>query len=52
VTRLQVGQPFDFQEGQELFSFAAASRPVLGRTPLPIQWLSGASSPGDKAAEA
>jgi hypothetical protein len=40
------GLGFDFQQGQEIFPSSTASRPTLGPTQLPIQWL-----PGDLSAK-
>jgi hypothetical protein len=34
------------------FLFSMSSRPILGPTQLPIQWVSGGSFPGGKAAGA
>jgi hypothetical protein len=50
VTDLRAGQPgFDSRQEQRFFSiFATASRPVLGPTQPPIQWVPGALSLGVK----
>jgi hypothetical protein len=47
VTKLRIGRPrFDSRKGQKYFLFATASRPALEPTQPPIQWVSGALSPG------
>jgi hypothetical protein len=49
VTRLRAGQwGFDSWQGQRSFLFATASRPILGPTQPPMQWISGPVSPGIK----
>jgi hypothetical protein len=49
VTRLWAGQTgFDSQQGQGVLIFAIASRPALGPTQPPIQWVPGALLPGAK----
>jgi len=49
VTRLQAGIPgFDSWLGQGILLLATTSRPVLGTTQPPIQWVQGALSPGVK----
>jgi hypothetical protein len=40
---------FDFQKEQNISLYSTASRPALGATQSPIQWVQGAISPGDKA---
>jgi hypothetical protein len=48
-TRLRAGLPrFDSWEGQGIFLFPARSRPALGPTQLPIQWIKEVISPGVK----
>jgi hypothetical protein len=43
------GRPgFDPQQRQRLFPLTSASRPALGPTQPPIQWVEGALSPGVK----
>jgi hypothetical protein len=32
---------FDFRQGQEMFYYLAASRPALGPTQHPMQWVPG-----------
>jgi hypothetical protein len=39
---------FDSWQGQEIFLFCIASRPDLGRTQPPIQWVVGAVALGLK----
>jgi hypothetical protein len=39
---------FDSREGPGIFIFITVSRPALGPIQPPIQWLSGALSPGVK----
>jgi hypothetical protein len=47
--RLQDGrQGFDSRQGQEIFLYSTASRPALGPTQPPIQWVPGELSPGVK----
>jgi hypothetical protein len=49
VTRLQAGRPgFNSWQGDETFLFATTTRPALGPTQTPIQWVLGAPSPGVK----
>jgi hypothetical protein len=49
VIRLRVERPgFDSQQGQGFFQFITTSRPALGSTQPPIQWVPGALSPGVK----
>jgi hypothetical protein len=44
------GQPgFDSRQGQEIFLFITASRPVLGSTQPPIQWVPVINRPGCEA---
>jgi len=46
VTRLRVRRPkFDSRQGQKPFLFATASRPALGSTQHPIQWVAEALTP-------
>jgi hypothetical protein len=46
---LRSGWPgFDPRQGQRIFPLTSASRPALGPTQPPIQWLPGALSPGVK----
>jgi hypothetical protein len=42
---------FDFRRGLEIFLFTTASRPVMGPTEPPIQWVPGALSLGVKRSE-
>jgi hypothetical protein len=42
------GNGVRFQSGYENFMFPTASRPALGLTDLPIEWVTGAASPGVK----
>jgi hypothetical protein len=42
------GWGFDCLHGQEIFLFLTTSRPALGRTQPPIQWVPGDISPGLK----
>jgi hypothetical protein len=42
---------FDSRQGQEIFLFPTASRPVLGPTQTPIQWAPGTLSTGVKLSE-
>jgi hypothetical protein len=37
---------FNSWQGQEIFLFSTVSRPALGPTQPPIQWVTGALSPG------
>jgi hypothetical protein len=37
---------FDIRQGQEISFSAVTSRPALGPTQAPIQWVQGALSPG------
>jgi hypothetical protein len=47
VTRLRAERPgFDSRQGQGLFFFATASRPVLRSAKPPMQWLPGTLSLG------
>jgi hypothetical protein len=49
VTRLRGGRlRFDSRQEQRNFLFASASRPALGSTQTPIQWVTGALFPGLK----
>jgi hypothetical protein len=41
-------QGFDSRQGQEIFLFSTASRPALGPTQPPTQWVAGALSLGVK----
>jgi len=43
------GSGFDSRQGQGLLLFATASRPVLGTTQSPIQWVPGLKRPGREA---
>jgi hypothetical protein len=43
---------FESPEGLGILLFTTASRPTPGSTQSPIQWVPGALSPGDKAADA
>jgi hypothetical protein len=46
---LRDGRPtFDSWQGQEIFPFTIASRPVMGPIQPPIQWTTGAISSGVK----
>jgi hypothetical protein len=46
---LRTGRPgFDFRQRQQIFLFSTASRPVLGTTHSPLQWVLGFLSPGVK----
>jgi hypothetical protein len=42
------GRGFECRQGLELFLFTTVSRPVLGPTKPPIQWVTGALSLGIK----
>jgi hypothetical protein len=47
--RLRFGRPgLGSRQGQEIFIFSAASTPSMGATQSPIQWVTGAISPGVK----
>jgi hypothetical protein len=47
--RLRTGRPgFDPRQRQRIFPLTYASRPALGPTHPPIQWVPGALSPGVK----
>jgi hypothetical protein len=39
---------FEYRPGQEIFLYSAASRPALGPTQPPSQWVAGPLSPGVK----
>jgi hypothetical protein len=39
---------FDPRQGQRIFTLASVSRPVLGPTQPPVQWVPGVLSPGVK----
>jgi hypothetical protein len=43
---------FEFRQGLEMFLVTTASRPALGHTQPPIQWVQEAFFPGDTAAAA
>jgi hypothetical protein len=43
---------FDSREGKEISLLSTASRPALGPTQSPIQWVRGGSFPRGKAAGA
>jgi hypothetical protein len=49
---LGYGLGFDSRRGLEIFLFATESRPALGPTQPPIQWVAGALSLGVKLREA
>jgi hypothetical protein len=36
---------FDFRQGQEIFLFSITSKPALGPTQPPVQWVPGPASP-------
>jgi hypothetical protein len=40
---------FDPRQGQRIFPLASVSRPALGPTQPPVQWVPGVLSPGVKA---
>jgi hypothetical protein len=40
---------FDSRRGQRIFPLASVSRPALGPTQPPVQWVPGVLSPGVKA---
>jgi hypothetical protein len=45
----RAGRPgFNSRQGQEIFLYSTASRPALGLTQPPVQWMPGALSPGVK----
>jgi hypothetical protein len=44
-----VGSGFDPRQGKLIFSAASVSRPALGHTHPPEQWVPGALSPGQSA---
>jgi hypothetical protein len=45
ATGLRAGRPeFNSRQGQEIFLYATASKPALGPTQPPIQWVPGALS--------
>jgi hypothetical protein len=49
VTKLRAGRSgIDSRQGQVYFLFATVSRPALGHTQSPIQWVSAAISLGVK----
>jgi hypothetical protein len=49
MTGLRAGRSgFDSRQGMGIFLFTTASRPALGPTQPPIQWVSGFISPGVK----
>lgn len=37
---------FDCKQGQQIFLFSQPSRPALGHTQLPVEWIQGVISPG------
>jgi hypothetical protein len=46
---LRTGRPgFDLRQRQRIFLLASASRPALGPTQSPVQWIPGVLSPGVK----
>jgi hypothetical protein len=50
TTGWTTGRPeFDPRQGQEIFPLASVSRPALGPTQSPVQWVPGVLSPGVKA---
>jgi hypothetical protein len=43
---------FDPRQGQKIFPLASVSRPALGLTQPPVQWVPGVLSPGVKRGDA
>jgi hypothetical protein len=44
-----VGSGFDPRQGKRTFPLTSVSRPALGPTQTPVQWVPGVLSPGVKA---
>jgi hypothetical protein len=44
-----VGSGFDPRQGQRIFPLTSVSRPALGPTQSPVQWVPGVLSSGVKA---
>jgi hypothetical protein len=46
------GRMFDPRQGQRIFPLTSVSRPAVGTTQPPVQWVPGVLSLGQSAAEA
>jgi hypothetical protein len=50
ATKLRAGRPgLDSRQGQEIFLYITASKPALGPTQPPIQWVQGVKLLGHEA---
>jgi hypothetical protein len=49
VSEFHVRSGFDPRQGQRIFPLTSVSRPALGQTQPPVQWVPGVLSPGVKA---